>query len=90
MSRLLKQVGGMGRIQQLHGREMDGIVKATSHTGDWVYVEPQEESLPVGIGFGDEISLEGMNKGDKVRIQLEGIDEARGQLSMKVLSKLSP
>ena len=91
LGRLLQQVGGMGRIHQLHGREMDGIVKATSHTGDWLYVEPQEESLPVGIAFGGEnSSLEGVSKGDKVRIQLEGIDETRGQLSMKFLSKVSP
>lgn len=90
LNRLLKQVGGMGRIHQLHGREMDGVVKATSHTGGWLYVEPQEDSLPVGIAFGDEASLKEVNKGDRVRIQLDGIDEARGQLSMKVLSKLAP
>jgi hypothetical protein len=66
---------------------MNGTVKATSHTGDWLYVEPQEDSLPVGIASGDETLLQGLMKGDTVRIQLEGIDETRGQLSMKVLSK---
>ena len=90
LTRLLKQVGGMGRIRELHGREMDGIVKATSHTGDWLYVEPLEGDLPVGIAYGEKASLDGVNKGDTIRIQLDGIDEARGQLSMKVLNKLSP
>ena len=90
VTRLLKQVGGMGRIRELHGREMDGIVKATSHTGDWLYVEPMEGDLPVGIAHGEEGSLEGVSKGDTIRIQLDGIDEARGQLSMKVLNKVPP
>jgi hypothetical protein len=89
LEKLLEQVGGMRRLHELHGREMDGIVKAMSHTGDWLYVEPQEESLPVGIAFGDDATLKGVLKGDKVRIQLEGVDEVRGQLSMKILSKLT-
>lgn len=90
MSRLLKQVGGMGRIRELHGREMNGVVKATSHAGDWMYVEPQEENLPVGIAFGEEGTLKGVDRGDTVRIQLDGIDENRGQLSMRVINKVTP
>eukprot|EP00977_Amphora_coffeiformis_P003673 scaffold710_cov171-Amphora_coffeaeformis.AAC.42 len=90
LGRLLKQVGGMGRIRELHGREMDGIVKATSHTGDWLYVEPLEAGLPVGIAYGKNGSLDGVSKGDTIRIQLDGIDEDRGQLSMRVLNKVSP
>jgi hypothetical protein len=87
LGRLLKQVGGMQQIRRLEGRIMNGTVKAISHTGDWLYIEPQEDSLPVGIAFGDETLRQGLAKGDTVRIQLEGVDETRGQLSMKVLSR---
>ena len=90
MSRLLKQVGGTRRLQELDGLEMDGIVKATSHTGDWYYVQPQEADLPVGIAFRDSDSLVELNQGDKVRIKLDGVDETRGQLSMRVLGKVAP
>jgi hypothetical protein len=90
LNRLLKQVGGMRRIRELEGREMDGIVRAISHAGDWLYVEPQEESLPVGVAFGDKSAIEGISQGDGVRIRLEGIDEARGQLALRFLDRLSP
>lgn len=94
LARLAKQLGGLHRIQQLAGRECDGIVQATSHTGDWLYVLPNmtEERLPVGVAsidIDDEV-LSQLGKGDAVRLQIQGIDEYRGQLSMKVLCKLSP
>ncbi|OEU10171.1 hypothetical protein FRACYDRAFT_173335 [Fragilariopsis cylindrus CCMP1102] len=86
----LKKDGGLNRIYTLTGTECDGIVKAASKTGDWVYVQPQLENLPVGIGEldGDSEELKGLSAGDNVRVRISGIDEERGQLSMKVISKL--
>jgi hypothetical protein len=86
----LKKDGGLNRIYTLTGTECDGIVKAASKTGDWVYVQPQLVDLPVGIGEleGDSEELKGLSPGDNVRVRISGIDEERGQLSMKVISRL--
>jgi hypothetical protein len=88
MSRLAKQLGGLSRMKELRGQEYDGVVKATSNTGDWLYVQPAPEELPVGIASVGEESLSDLHQGDAVRIRIEGIDEERGQLAMRVLHKL--
>lgn len=90
MSRLTKQLGGAHRMGQLQGKECDGVVKATSNTGDWFYVQPNLDNLPVGIASVPADLEASIGKGDTVRIQLEGVDENRGQLSMRILKKLSP
>lgn len=87
-SRLAKQLGGYRAIRELVGQECDGVVKATSNTGDWFYVQPDMENLPVGVSTVDSKVEASIAKGDAVRIQLEGIDEARGQLAMRIIKKL--
>jgi hypothetical protein len=79
-------------ISSLIGNEYDGVVKAKSKSGDWYYVQPivgEEEGfeLPVGVasileGQGNETPY---SSGDNVRVRVEGIDEKRGQLSLKML-----
>jgi len=50
--------------------------------------------LPVGIGelvtseADGDLQLTRLSAGDKVRVQLSGIDQERGQISMKVLNKV--
>jgi hypothetical protein len=88
LSRLAKQFGGLHRIQQLQGRECNGVVKATSR--DRLYVQPEDENLPVGVATCTEEVAEAVQKGDAVRIQLEGVDEDRGQLAIHVIRKLAP
>jgi len=90
LSRLAKQLGGLHRIRKLQGQEMDGVVKATSNAGDWLYVEPCFDNLPIGVAVVSEDATSEFTKGDSVRIQIEGVDEDRGQLAMRVLKKLSP
>jgi hypothetical protein len=84
LARLVENMGGMERIMELKGTECDGIVQATSKTGNWCYVKPSIEDLPVGIAMlpsgGSAVS-----KGDAVRVQIHGIDESRGQLAMTVI-----
>ena len=89
MKRLSKQIGGLHRIHSLQGEEMDGTVTATSKAGDWFYVKPDGE-LPVGVAVVNEELNVDLAKGDAVRIQIDGVDEDRGQLALRVLSKLSP
>ncbi|CAJ1942284.1 unnamed protein product [Cylindrotheca closterium] len=79
--------GGLRLIYESEGSECEGTVKAASKTGDWVYVEPDIEGLPVGIAAMSE-ELSGVNSGDRVRVRIEGVDEERGQLSLQVLEKL--
>jgi predicted RNA-binding protein with RPS1 domain len=88
LSRLSKQLGGFDQIQQLYGKECDGLVKATSNTGDWHYVEPSLENVPIGVAFVPESIDEPLARGDGVRIQIQGVDEERGQLSMRILRRL--
>lgn len=88
LARLSKRVGGWSRIQQLLGMECDGIVKATSNTGDWCYVEPNVEKIPVGVATVSQSMIEeDFRQGDGVRIRIEGVDENRGQLSMRILRR---
>lgn len=91
-------------VKELQGKECNGIVKATSNTGDWFYVKPESpeneddnftwNELPVGVATVDDDAgvpvNERLAQGDTVRIQLKGIDRDRGQLAMRVLRKLSP
>ncbi len=89
LDRLKKTFGGnLSRIYSLKGTECEGIVKAASKTGDWVYVQPGLEDLPVGIGALENEDLGDLSAGDTVRVRISGIDEERGQLSMEVLSRL--
>mmetsp|Transcript_874 Transcript_874/g.2196 ORF Transcript_874/g.2196 Transcript_874/m.2196 type:complete len:812 (-) Transcript_874:1300-3735(-) len=89
LDRLKKSFGGdLDRIYALKGRECKGIVKATSKTGDWVYVQPTLEDLPVGIASLESDDLSSLSAGDNVLVRISGIDEGRGQLSMNVISKV--
>lgn len=89
LDRLKKSFGGnLNRIYALKGTECEGIVKAASKTGDWVYVQPGLEDLPVGIGALGNEDLSGLSAGDNVRVRISGIDEERGQLSMEVISRV--
>lgn len=88
LSRLAKQIGGMHRIRELQGQECDGVVKATSVAGDWLYVQPTMDNLPVGVATVPADLDASLVKGDTVRIQLQGVDEDRGQLAMLILKKL--
>jgi hypothetical protein len=90
LNRLAKQIGGMHRIRELQGQECDGVVKATSVAGDWLYVQPTMDNLPVGVATVPADLYANLTKGDKVRIQLSGVDEDRGQLAMLILKKLEP
>ena len=94
LERLSQMLGGLHKAEELRGREYDGTVKATSQTGDWLYVQPNgnigdDLNLPVGVATvpEDEVTY---FQGDLVRITMEGIDESRGQLAMRVIEKLSP
>lgn len=87
LKKLRKSLGGDLRlIYDLEGSECDGIVKAASKTGDWLYVDPDIEGLPVGVAAMGEKLLH-INSGDKVRVRIEGVDEERGQLALQVLEK---
>lgn len=89
LERLKKRFGGnFDRIHALKGTECQGIVKSPSKVGNWVYVQPELEDLPTGIGtFGDD-ELRGLEKGDNVRLRIIGIDEEKGKLSMEVIGRL--
>ena len=89
LSRLIARMGGdIANIEALYGTECDGVIKATSKTGNWLYVEPQFQDLPVGVAqVADGISIDSLSQGDSVRIRLEGLDESRGQLAMTVIRK---
>lgn len=84
LSRLAEKLGGLERIMELEGTECDGIVQAISNTGDWCYVKPAIDDLPVGVAklSSEDITV---TKGDAVRVRIDGIDETRGQLAMTVI-----
>lgn len=90
LSRLAKRMGGFRRIRELQGTECDGVIRATSNAGDWLYVQPNVENLPVGVATVSAAITDQLRQGDSVRIQLNGVDEERGQLAIHILSKLSP
>jgi hypothetical protein len=90
LKRLKKSLGGnLNKIFDLEGKECDGIVKATSKTGGWVYVQPELDGLPVGIATLTE-ELSNIATGDTVRVRIAGVDEERGQLALQVLNKRAP
>jgi hypothetical protein len=96
LERLEKKLGGsLEKIWALEGKECTGTVRATSQSGDWVYVQPDLQGLPVGVatflpGSGGSDAAGSLVAGDSVRVRISGIDEQRGQLSMHVLKKLAP
>eukprot|EP00560_Eucampia_antarctica_P005999 CAMPEP_0197823292 /NCGR_PEP_ID=MMETSP1437-20131217/614_1 /TAXON_ID=49252 ORGANISM="Eucampia antarctica, Strain CCMP1452" /NCGR_SAMPLE_ID=MMETSP1437 /ASSEMBLY_ACC=CAM_ASM_001096 /LENGTH=714 /DNA_ID=CAMNT_0043422371 /DNA_START=120 /DNA_END=2264 /DNA_ORIENTATION=- len=82
------------------GMECTGIIQAKSNTGNWYYVQPDntitdttadpDKKLPVGVAIPnesdtDESVSDSFNTGDKVRVRIDGIDEARGQLALTLL-----
>lgn len=87
LKRLEKSLGGsLRRIWELEGQECSGTVKATSKTGDWVYVQPELNGLPVGVATSTE-DISAIAPGDSVRVRIAGVDEERGQLAMQVIGK---
>lgn len=90
-NRLKKQLGGsLTEIYRLTGKECDGTVKATSKAGQWLYVQPELDGLPVGVATMDDGEMKSISVGERVRVRIAGVDEERGQLSMQVISKLAP
>lgn len=90
LKRLKKSLGGnLDAIYNMKGEICDGTVKATSKTGDWVYVQPEIDGLPVGVATLGE-HLDHVEAGDSVRVRINGVDEQRGQLALQVVDKLAP
>ena len=90
ISRLEKKFGGdLDRILALEGTECEGTIRALSKAGagDWVYVQPHLDDLPVGVASMTDMEDAQLAAGDKVRVVLNGIDEERGQLAMKVVAR---
>eukprot|EP00980_Cylindrotheca_fusiformis_P008208 scaffold1736_cov127-Cylindrotheca_fusiformis.AAC.22 len=84
LQRLMQSLGGsLDRIFELEGEECDGVVKATSKTGDWLYVQPELPGLPVGVAtiVGENLDV---SAGDRVRVRIVGVDEERGQLALEI------
>jgi hypothetical protein len=89
LDRLKKSLGGsLQKIRELEGQECGGIVKATSHSGEWVYVQPELDGMPVGVATLVQGMDQNLAAGDNVRVRISGVDEQRGQLAMHLLSKL--
>lgn len=87
LSKLAKKMGGedgLNKIVSSVGVEMEGMVKAKSKTGDWYYVQPADESFPVGLAKCEIAAV--LDAGQSVKIRVDGIDEARGQLALTILS----
>lgn len=91
LSRLLDSFGGdIKNIVKLRGQEGEGTVRAISQTGDWIYVQPAFQNLPVGVAQlldSERLNFKSFAAGDLVHIRIDGVDEARGQLAMTVISK---
>jgi len=89
LDRLKKSLGGsLQKIFDLEGHECSGTVKATSNTGEWVYVQPHLDGLPVGVAtIDEEHGTATIGAGDSVRVRIAGVDEQRGQLAMQLLGK---
>jgi hypothetical protein len=90
LCRLRNQIGGnLNTVLSLKGRKVNGIIKATSNAGEWVYVQPLwKRDFPVGIGRLNGEGLNDLSSGDYVECQFDGIDYDRGQLALQVLQKL--
>ncbi len=89
LDRLKKSLGGsLQKIWELEGQECFGIVKATSQSGEWCYVQPDLKDLPVGVATLVSGSDAHFSAGDSVRVRIAGVDEERGQLAMHLLGKV--
>lgn len=89
LDRLKKSLGGsLQTIWDLEGQECTGIVKATSQSGEWCYVQPSLQGLPVGVATLVKGIDKDFSSGDTVRVRIAGVDEERGQLAMELLGKL--
>lgn len=89
----------LSSIANLIGTERYGTVKAKSKVGNWYYVQPDDDNeevtgkpsagwkLPVGVAQGEQFE-QVLKPGDRVQVRLEGIDESRGQLAMKLIKTL--
>jgi len=89
LDRLKKGLGGsLQKIFDLKGHECEGVIRATSQTGEWFYVEPDIEGLPVGVATLVQGVNADFSAGDTVRVKIAGVDEDRGQLAMHLLGKL--
>jgi hypothetical protein len=89
LDRLLSKFDGdVNNILKLAGEEGEGVVKAISQTGDWVYVEPTFHGLPVGVAqIAENVPAASISVGDSVQVRLDGVDESRGQLALTVIAK---
>merc|ERR1712226_1366435 len=72
LERLLTKFEGKTKnILKWKGTEGIGTVKATSQTGNWFYVQPQFNDLPVGIAqLSSNIADEFFSVGESVQIRL--------------------
>ena len=75
------------KIIDLKGTECVGVIKAKSQ--NWFYVQPLME-LPIGVAATSSVTEKELMPGDRVRIQLNGIDDSRGQLALTLLGKFAP
>lgn len=78
------------KVEELVGRECNGVVRAVSKTGDWFYVAPEvakEQNLPqVGVAHRVQdldMDYSNITAGTIVKVRLEGIKN--GQLSMSLI-----
>lgn len=89
LMRLASKFGGehgLKKIESAIGKEMEGVIKARSKTGDWYYVTPNNDEFPVGVATSNgDINYE---QGQRVKIRLDGIDESRGQIAMCILDSI--
>lgn len=86
LMRLASKFGGENGLKKIEcaiGKEMEGIVKARSKTGDWYYVNPNNDAFPVGVAKSDGST--NYEQGQRVKIRLDGIDEFRGQIALSIL-----
>jgi len=86
LMRLASKFGGehgLKMIEHSIGKEMEGVIKARSKTGDWYYVSPDDEKFPVGVATSSGGKT--YDQGQRVKIRLDGIDESRGQIALCIL-----
>lgn len=89
LKRLKKKFGGsLKKIWDMEGEECEGVVKACSKSGDWFYVQPSSQDLPVGVATPTATDVPELSVGDVVKIRISGIDEKRGQLALELIAKI--
>lgn len=74
---------GLKALENVIGTKLEGTIKAKSKAGEWYYIMPADDQLPVGIGTSSTGSQ--FQEGQRVSIEIEGIDESRGQFSFSIL-----